>query len=88
MSETTQWRLERRTRDELADDIAADTRDLDALKIAAARVSRRIAERRAEFDVVIGGARVGVSTSSGQSTLGIKRARLAAVRSVGTQTAW
>ena len=76
----------RRMCDELADDIMADTRELDALNIAAARVNRRIAERRAELDVLIGRARVAVATSSDQSTLEIKRARLAAVFSVGTQT--
>ena len=76
----------RRMCDELADDIMADTRELDALTIAAARVNRRIAERRAELDVLIGRARVAVATSSDQSTLEIKRARLAAVFSVGTQT--
>jgi hypothetical protein len=76
----------RRMCDELVDDIMADTRELDALNIAAARVNRRIAERRAELDVLIGRARVAVATSSDQSTLEIKRARVAAVFSVGTQT--
>ena len=76
----------RRMCDELGGDIMADTRGLGALNIAAARVSRRIAERRAELDVLIGRARVAVASSSGQSTLEIERARLAAVFSVGTQT--
>ena len=73
-------------RDELGGDITADTRELDALNIAAARVNRRIAGRIAELDVLIGRARVAVAASSEQSTLEIKRARLAAVFSVGTQT--
>ncbi len=72
--------------DELDDDIMADTRELDALRIAAARGNRRIAERRAELDVLIGRARGAVATSSDQSTLEIKRARLAAVFSVGAHT--
>ena len=72
--------------DELDDDIMADTRELEALNIAAARVNRRIAERRAELDVLIGRARVVVATSSDQSTLELNRARLTAVFSVGTQT--
>ena len=76
----------RRMCDELNDDIAAGTRLLDALDSATARVNRRIAERRAELDALIGRASVGVATSSDQSTLEIKRARLAAVRSVGMQT--
>ena len=76
----------RRMCGELGDDIAAGTRLLDALNSATARVNRRIAERRAELDVLMGRTRVVVATSSGQSTLEIKRARLAAVFSVGTQT--
>ena len=75
----------RRTCDELDDGIMADTRELDALDIAAARVNRRIAERRAELDVLVGRARVALATSSDQSTMEIKSARLAAVFAVGTQ---
>ena len=80
---THNWR---RMRDELDDGIMADTRGLDALSIAASRVNRRIAAIRAELDVLIGRARVAAATSSDQSTLELKGARLAAVFSVGTQT--
>ena len=76
----------RRMCDELDDDITAATRELDALHSAAARVTRRIAERRAELDVLRGRVRIDVATSSDQSTLELKRARLVAVSSVGTQT--
>ena len=76
----------RRVCDELGDDITAATRELDALTSAAARVTRRIAERRAELDVLSGRVRIAVATSSDQSTLELNRARLAAVFSVGTQT--
>ena len=76
----------RRMCGELGDGITADTRELDALNIAAARVNRPIAERRAELDVLLGRAMVAVATSSDQSTLDIKRARLASVFSVGAQT--
>ena len=55
----------RRICDELDDDITADTRELDALHSAAARVTRRIAGRRAEFDVLCGRVRIAVATSSG-----------------------
>ena len=76
----------RRMCDELDDDIMADTRELDALNIAAARVNRRIAERRVQLDVFMGRARVDVATNSDQSTLAIKRACLVAEFSVATQT--
>ena len=76
----------RRMCDELDDDITAATRELDALHSAAARVTRRIAERRAELDVLCGRVRIAVATSSDQSTLELKRARLVTVFPVGTQT--
>ena len=82
-------RLWRALCDDLDDQLSNDQAELDRLAEAAKVVRQRMAATRLELEEMTGRMpHAGVASSavgSGQSTLDVKRARVAAVRSVGVQ---